>query len=136
MVYIFRIRDIDYYPEEEWDLRSVLAKRRILMCDEPIISAKITRIDLWLSEQPDLTVEEIGQIWMRMLLVSSLQYELERDPEQRASILLAVREHFDEFRKLPEKWQQHMRPAWLPWFEALNREEREWEELGECHGTA
>ena len=138
MPFILRIRDIDYYPEEEWDLRSVLAKRRTLMCTEPIISSKITRLDLWLSEQPGLTLEEIGQIWMRMLIVSSIEYGLERDPEQKHSLLLIMREHFDAFRKLPEKWQEPIRPAWLPWFDVLDREEREWDELAreECRGTA
>jgi len=86
-MYIFRLRDIDWYPQSEWDLRSVLAKRRALLCEEPIISSKITRLDLWLSEQRELTLEEIGQIWMRMLIVSSIEYGLERDPEQKHSAM-------------------------------------------------
>jgi hypothetical protein len=137
-MFILRLKDIDYYPETEWTIGDVMAKRRVLMCEEPIISRKITRLDLWLSDRPEVTLEEIDQIWIRMLLVSSIQYELEQDPEQRGTILLAVREHFEEFRRLPEKWQARMRPGWLPWFEVLNREEREWEELAmeECSGRA
>src|SRR5262249_60489901 len=105
----FRIRDIDYYPQSEWDLGSVLAKRRALMCNEPIISSAITRLDLWLCDQPELTLQEIEDIWTRMMIVSSLMYELEKDSEQRHTILVAVREHFDEFKKLPEKWQERVR---------------------------
>ena len=131
MVHILRLRDPDQWPVEKWDIASVYAKRRALMVEDPIHSSKITRLDLWLLDQPDLPVDVAGQIWVRMMLASSIIYEIEQDPEYKHQMLLVLREHFDEFRKLPEKWQERMRPYWLPWLDVLNREERE-----ECCGTA
>jgi hypothetical protein len=132
MVNILRCRDIDYYPQEEWDLGEVLAKRRALMCEEPIISSNITRLDVWLLNHPGLTLEELGQIWVRAMLASSILYQLEKDPDQKHSMLLSLKEDFDEFRKLPEKWQENMRPYWLPWLNVLNVEEAQ---LGRANGT-
>jgi hypothetical protein len=128
MAMIFRLRDVDHYPQEEWDIGSVLAKRRALMIEEPIISSKITRLDLWLLDQPDLTLQEAGEIWTRTMIVSLMLYQLEKDRGQRRSILLSLREHFEEFKNLPEKWQENMRLFWLPWLNVLNGEESEWEE--------
>ena len=130
-MFILRLKDIDYYPETEWTIGDVMAKRRVLLCDEPITSDKITRLDLWLARQPKLPLEVVGQVWSRMMLVSSMLYEMEKDPEQKHSLLLALREHFDEFKELPEKWQENMRPSWLGWLDTLRREE-----LEACRGTA
>lgn len=132
MVHILRLRDTDYYPEEEWDLGSVLAKRRALMCDIPIISTDITELDVWLLRQPNLPLEVLGQIWVRTMVCLPIMYTQENDPETRRAMLLSLREHFEEFKLLPENWQEQMRPCWLPWFDVLKREER----LGECNGSA
>jgi hypothetical protein len=132
MVHILRLRDTDYYPQEEWDIGSVLAKRRALMCDIPIISTDITELDVWLLRQPDLPLEILGQIWMRTMLCLPIMYKQENDPEVRRSMLLSLRDSFEEFKLLPENWQEQMRPCWLPWLDVLRREER----LEGCNGSA
>jgi hypothetical protein len=53
---VIRLRDIDYYPQEEWDIASVLAKRRWLIKTLPIQSPEITKIDDWLLKQPDTCI--------------------------------------------------------------------------------
>jgi hypothetical protein len=131
MPYILRLRNTDYYPQEEWDLGSVLAKRRALLCDIPIISSDITELDLWLLRQPDLPLEILGQIWVLTMVCLPIMYKQENDPEVRRSMLLSLREGFEEFKLLPENWQEHMRPCWLPWLDVLNSEEME-----ECRGSA
>jgi hypothetical protein len=132
MVYIIRLRDTDYYPEEQWDIGSVLAKRRALLCDIPIISSDITELDLWLLRQPNLPLEILVQIWMRTMLCLPIMYKQETDPERRRSMLLSLRQSFEEFNLLPENWQEQMRPCWLPWLDVLNSEERR----EGCNGSA
>jgi hypothetical protein len=132
MVHILRLRDTDYYPEEEWDLGSVLAKRRALLCDTPIISTDITELDLWLLRQPNLPIEILGMIWVRTMVCMPILYTQETDPEVRRATLLSLRDHFEQFKLWPEKWQEQLRPCWLPWFDVLKREER----LEGCNGSA
>jgi hypothetical protein len=56
---VIRLRDIDHYPQEQWDIGSVLAKRRWLIKSQPINSPEITKIDDWLMKQPDLYPEDM-----------------------------------------------------------------------------
>jgi hypothetical protein len=100
---IFRLRYIDYYPQEEWDIGSVLAKHRWLIKTLPIQSPEITKIDDWLMNQPDLYPDDIIDIWSRNLYCYWLAY---RDPEvgqqTKHFMLLALKEEFEDFCRLSE----------------------------------
>jgi hypothetical protein len=51
-------------------------------------------------------------------------------------MLLRLREHYREFRQLPERIQEVLRPLWLEWVEVLKEEERELELRESCYGSA
>jgi len=112
----FRLRDIDYYPQEEWDIGSVLAKRRWLIKTLPINSSEITKLDEWLVKQPDLHPDDMLDIWSRTLYCFWLAY---RDPEidklTKHLILLAFKEEFEEFCCLSEFDQERLWPNWSIW---------------------
>ena len=111
-----RIRDIDRYPQEEWDIGSVLAKRRWLIKTLPINSPEITKLDVWLLKQPDLYPEDVLDIWSRTLYCFWLAY---RDPDidnlTKHFILLALKEEFEEFCCLSEFDQERLWPNWSRW---------------------
>jgi hypothetical protein len=51
-------------------------------------------------------------------------------------MLLRLRDHYPEFCRLPERWQELFRPLWLEWVDVLNEEERELKLREECYGSA
>jgi hypothetical protein len=121
---IFRLRDIDQYPQEKWDIGSVLAKRRWLIKTQPINSPEITKIDVWLLKQPDLYPDDIIDIWSRTMYCFFLAY---RDPEidqlTKHFILLALKEEFEEFCRLSEFDQERLWPNWAKWRATFKVEE-------------
>jgi len=113
---VIRIRDIDYYPQEEWDYGSVLAKRRWYIKTLPINSPEITKLDVWLLNQPDLHPDDMIDIWSRTMYCFWLAY---RDPEvdklTKHFMLLALKEEFEEYCRLSEFDQERLWPNWAKW---------------------
>ena len=123
---IFRLRDPDYYPQDEWDIGSVLAKRRWLIKTLPIQSPEITKLDDWLMKQPDLYPEDVIDIWSRTMYCFWLAY---RDPEvdrqTKHFMLLMLKEQFEEFCQLSEFDQERLWPNWARWRATFLTEEME-----------
>jgi len=131
MPFILSCKDIDYYPQEEWDLGSVLAKRRALLYTEPL-SSKVMRCNKWLCERTDeLTFSELIDIWSHsMWCVYCCYQDPECDRELQHEILLNLRKHFHEYLKLPERYQEKFWPMWSFWYGRFLAELAEEEECG------
>jgi hypothetical protein len=140
---VIRLRDIDHYPQEEWDIGSVLAKRRWLIKTLPINSPEITKLDVWLLKQPDLYPEDVLDIWSRTLYCFWLAY---RDPDidnlTKHFILLALKEEFEDFCRLSEFDQERLWPNFSRWRATFKVEEMiasgqmQFLSKGGCDGTA
>jgi hypothetical protein len=109
--------------------------RQKLMRTTPIVNKEISRLDRWLLERPKLPLAVSYQIWTRLMLVSSIEYEREENPVKKHMTLLELRDHYDWFRELPEKWQEALRPHWLEWLDVLQTE-NEKHDLEEIDGAA
>lgn len=113
---IIRLRDTDYWPQEEWDIGSVLGKRRWLIKTLPIQSPEITKLDDWLMKRPDLHPDDLIDIWSRTMYCYWLAYrDPEVDQQTKHFILLALKEQFEEFCCLSEFDQERLWPNWAKW---------------------
>ena len=115
--------------EESWvgslgELNLVLSHRKELMYKLPIMSEEITRLDLWLLEQPKLPLRVAIEIWSRCVFCEWVFYG-DASPELKHLILLRLRECYREFQKLPQHWQEQLSPKWDRWAAEFLDEEME-----------
>jgi hypothetical protein len=97
--------------------------RQELVWSVPIVDQRITRLDMQLINHPLTSLPLLFEIYSRLLFVGAVIYEHGATSEEKRKILLQLRWHFDEFRKIPEWVQELLRPTWLTWNEVLNGEE-------------
>ena len=117
-------------PEEAiWEgtpgeLKLVLAHRKSLMWTKPIMSEEITRLDKWLVHQPKLPLKDMIEIWSRAMYCDWVFYG-DADRELKHLMLLRLREHYREFKTLPQRWQEALSPMWEWWAAEFFDEEME-----------
>ena len=88
------------------------------------MSRKLTKIDDWLIQQPNLPARVVAQIYTRMMWVTAVEYEQEKDPMRKHLWLLSIRDHYEIWRELPKALQDAMDPYWATWLDVLNTEEQ------------
>jgi hypothetical protein len=101
MVNILRLRDPEQWPEEKWDIGSVIAKRRALFYTETVWSPEIWKYNKWLLTQREekLTIDELIEIWSHAIFCVYLTYaDPDCDPELRHRMLLNLKEDFNKAR--------------------------------------
>jgi len=131
MPHILRIKDPQWYPPQCWDTLGVLSQRRDLIETEPLASEKITELDLFLVKQPDTPMSALVQIWARaMHIFLDIYLDPDADDEVKHYVLLMLKEHYEEYKRMPQRAQDCLAPVWGSWHAALLVE---WEE---CSGTA
>ena len=109
-------------------VKYALEYRKELLRTKPIMSEHITRLDNWLIKEPSLPLAAVCQIWTRIMWASACDYEQEQDPLIKHFTLLEIREHFQDFCQLSERWQEALGPPWMTWLDVLNSEEEKWEQ--------
>ncbi len=110
--------------ELEEIITSEFLKRQDLMRKSPIMDERITRIDAWLLQQnPPLDV--LIAIWSRANYVEGVLYG-DASAEQKHLTLLNLRECYQAFQKLPQRWQEALWPiAFGKWHAEFIDEEEE-----------
>jgi len=110
--------------------------RKELIWSVPITDQRITKLDIQLIEHPLTDLSLLFEIYSRIMYVSAATYAVEATPPEKGWMLLRLRDHYREFCRLPERWQEVLRPLWLEWADVLNEEERELKLREECYGSA
>jgi hypothetical protein len=123
---------ISMRKKEDWseEIHRVFLKRQDLMWTKPIMSEEITRLDMWLVQQPKLPLDCVVAIWSRAMFCEWVFYG-DATAELKHLILLRLREHYREFQKLPQRWHDVLWPMWERW-----RAEFLDEEMEEANGAA
>jgi hypothetical protein len=88
------------------------------------MSRKLTKIDDWLIQQPNLPARVVAQIYTRMMWVTAVEYEQEKDPIRKHLRLLSIRDDYDLWCELPKALRDAMDPYWATWLDVLNTEEQ------------
>ena len=122
---------ISMKKKEDEEIHRVFLKRQDLMWTKPIMSEEITRLDMWLVQQPKLPLDCVVAIWSRAMFCDWVFYG-DANPEQKHRMHLSLRDCFREFQKLPERWQEAL------WSIGYGRWYAEFldQEMEECSGTA
>lgn len=120
---------IKILPKASWvgtpgEVKCVIAHREELMHKLPIMSDEITRLDIWLLEQPKIPIKTSIEIWSRFMYCNWLFYG-DAHPELKHLMLLRLRDHFQEFQKLPPRAQEVLWPMWEMWRLQLIEENEE-----------
>jgi hypothetical protein len=106
--------------------------RQELIWSVPITDQRITELDTHLIEHPLTSLPLLFEIYYRLLYVGAVIYEFGASPDEKRRMLLSLREHYHEFRRMPEPIQEILQHMWLEWVDVLQCEE---EELGrKAHG--
>ena len=104
--------------------------RKELIWSVPITDRRISELDMRLIEHPLTDLSLHFEIYQRMMYVTAATYAVKATPQQKHWMLLALRDCYREFRQMPERVQELLRPLWLEWVDVLNEEERELERAG------
>jgi hypothetical protein len=115
---------------ERYQLNLAIDRRNELMWKVPIISERITRIDMWLLLQQPLRVpiKTVLDIHWRACYCAALFYEDTKHPAVRHRMLVALRKHYAEWMQLPEKWRERTGDPFAVWRDVLEEEENEFRE--------
>ncbi|MFZ2079912.1 MAG: hypothetical protein WAV38_25350 [Xanthobacteraceae bacterium] len=111
---------IDY----DWGLDLVLKKRKALLHSVPIMSDQLTEIDKWLSTQPGLPIKVYCDIWTRAMMIDYLLFD-DLTPAQKRFSLIRLRDHFEDFCRLPPRIQKKLWPMWERWHAQFIEEEEQ-----------
>lgn len=115
-----------------WGLAGILKERKKLMRTSSIMNPEITKIDNWLVTQ-SLSLRDLIDIWSRANYCLLGMYQ-DAEPEIKQELLLMIEGAYEEFLKLPIRWQQKLWPMWANWAAVFAVEEEE-EEMQEAkHG--
>ena len=111
--------------ELEEMIHTAFLKRQDLMRKVPIMDERITRIDVWLLQQK-LPLDILIAIFSRASFCSWVFYG-DAHPELKHLMLLRLRDHYREFQKLPQRWQEALWSiGYGRWYaEFLDQEEQE-----------
>ena len=74
----------------------------------------ITRCDLWLVQQPKLPLDCLVAIYSRAMFCDWVFYG-DAHRELKHLMLLRLRDHYRDFQKLPQAWQEALWPCWERW---------------------
>jgi len=118
-----RAKDMQAVCEDELEdiIHAAFLKRQDLMRKVPIMDERITRIDMWLLQQK-LPLDILIAIYSRAQFCSWVFYG-DAHPELKHLMLLQLRDHYREFQKLPQRWQDALWPCWERWHLELLDEE-------------
>jgi hypothetical protein len=112
---------------------SLLICRKALLHTVPITHPDITDVEQRLLDHPCTDMQMRFNILARCIWVSALLYDHEyAGPLLKDQMLLAIREHFHAYQKLPERWQDALAPMWANWLDVLNDEESRWKEAADA----
>jgi hypothetical protein len=114
MVHILRLIDPAEWPEEKWDVGSVVLKRRALFYTETVFSPEIWKYNKWLLTQQEekVPIDVLIEIWAHSMFCYWVTYnDKECDPERRHQMILNLKEYL----KLPERVQEMLWPMWSFW---------------------
>jgi len=119
---------------EDDEVAHVIKLRVELMRTVPITDHRITQLDCWLLVNTRLPTQLLVSIYSRVLWVSAVEYEIEKDREAKHFRLQALKRWHEEYRAAPEIIKELLAPFWLTWADVLNTEEKKYEE--EMNGAA
>ena len=109
---------------DSWELNLIIDRRQELMWKLPIMSDEITRLDIWLIQQPNLPLRVAADIWCRCMYCE-WGYYMDVDQQLKHQMLLNLRRHYQEFQKLPKRTQDRLSPMWDRWMMHFVDEEME-----------
>jgi hypothetical protein len=120
-----KLRERQDRLDHDWGLEIVRKKRKALIRSVPIMSDEITKLDNWLVTQPHLPLRDLIDIWARSTHVDWVKYG-DASPDLKHLILLRLEGCFEEFQKLPPRWQKKLWPIWERWrAEFMDQEQEE-----------
>ena len=120
MVHILRIKDPQWYPPYCWDTLGVLSTRRDLLETGSIFSHEITKLDAFLIKQSDVPLHELVRIWARaQYIFLDVYLDPDIDNEIKHRVLLHMKAHYEEYRRMPQRVQDLLAPMWGSWHSAL-----------------
>ena len=108
--------------DHDWGLEIVLKKRKELVRTAPLMSEELTEIDKWLSTQSGLPLKIYCDIWSRAMYIDFLLFD-DLTPGQKHHSLIRLRDHFEQFCRLPPRLQKRLWPMWERWRAEFEMEE-------------